>query len=198
MMTARALCVLVSVLGLFLSSCDTAETKGELFYPVDSLLNSQAELLTKTKALLNKSASMGNDLSSASYVPGSVEEWKKELEIFYHINTINKPVNKTEYAVAEAPATGENLQVKTFTSKGTLPVREFRVYFKKSVRSPVRIEADLREDNSMYEGTQQLVMMFDDLDQRSILKAYSIKGGQETFLADSVNFSIRGDITITR
>lgn len=198
MIITRKSCVLVWVIALCLSACETSETSGNLFYPVDSLLNSQADLLTDTKAQLKKTATMGDDLSSASYVPGGVEQWKKELEIFYYINTINKPVNKTEYNVTDASAEGESLRVRTFSSKGSLPVREFRVYFKTNARNPVRIEAELREDNSMYEGTQRLVMTFDEHEDGSILKNYSITGGQETFLADSVKFNIRGDITITR
>lgn len=197
MINLRSLRFVLPVL-VTLFSCSTADTGSAMFYPIDSLLNVQAERLAEQSATLKKTAAMGGDVSSASYVPAGTGEWKKELEIFYHINVVNKPVNKSAYAISETAAEENGLRVTTFAAKEELPVRELRVYFRDNKLIPVRIEAELYEDNSMYEGTQQLRMLFREVDGRTVLKEYSIDGGQEMFLADSVKFSITGEITTTR
>jgi hypothetical protein len=179
-------------------SCAPSGNKEVLFYPVDSLLNVQTRFLSQSGAVLNKTAAMGDDVSSAEYVPPGEEAWKKELEIFYHINTLNKPVNKSSYVVSDELESDSNLMVKTFTAKEDLPVQLLRLYFKTSPEIPARIVARLREENSMYEGTQQLEMQFEEVDNKPVLKSYSVTGGQEMFLADSVQYRITGDITIKR
>lgn len=183
---------------LTLCSCSSADTSAAMFYPIDSVLNLQAEFLAAQRATLKKTAAMGEDISSASYAPASFEEWKKELEIFYHINVVNKPVNRTAYSVSETMPAESDLRVKTLTAKEELPVRELRIYFRENMLAPERIEAELYEDNSMYEGTQQLKMLFEKINGRTVLKNYSIDGGQEMFLADSVQFRITGEIITTR
>lgn len=179
-------------------SCAPAGNKEVLFYPVDSLLNVQTRFLSESGAVLNKTAAMGNEVSSAEYVPPGEDAWKKELEIFYHINTLNKPVNKSSYVVSDEVENSTSLKVKTFTAKEDLPVQLLRVYFKTDPDRPARIEARLREENSMYEGTQQLEMQFEEVDDKPVLKKYSVTGGQEMFLADSVQYRITGDIMIKR
>jgi hypothetical protein len=184
---------------LMFLGCAPAGNKENLFYPVDSLLNVQTRFLSENDAVLNKSAAMGGEVSSAEYVPAGEDAWKKELEIFYHINTLNKPVNKSLYVVSDELENSSGLMVKTFTAKVDLPVQLLRVYFKTSADMPAKIEARLREENSMYEGTQQLEMRFEEIDNKSVLlKNYSVTGGQEMFLADSVQYRITGDITIKR
>jgi hypothetical protein len=184
---------------LMFLGCAPAGNKETLFYPVDSLLNVQTRFLSENDAVLNKSAAMGGEVSSAEYVPAGEDAWKKELEIFYHINTLNKPVNKSLYVVSDELENSSGLMVKTFTAKEDLPVQLLRVYFKTSADMPAKIEARLREENSMYEGTQQLEMRFEEIDNKSVLlKNYSVTGGQEMFLADSVQYRITGDITIKR
>jgi hypothetical protein len=192
--TSRLL--LISVLLPVLFSCESRPVQEVLFYPVDSLLDNQVRQLVASHATLKKSAMMGNDASVAEYEPVDTVAWKKELEIFYHISAINKPVNKSSYSVREEKMPG--LICKSFTSKDDVPVQFLKVYYQESPEVPAKLEARVHESNSMFEGTRDLRMTFDRVGNNITLSEYVIEGGQQMFMADSVQYKITGSISISR
>jgi hypothetical protein len=176
--------------------CDSDARQETLFYPVDSLLNEQVRELNRRHAILNKVVVMAGKSSSAEYVPADSTAWKKEFEIFYHINNVNKPVNKTSYEVGISKE-GSGLNVLTIVAKEELPIEFVKVYYEKHPREIVRLEARVQENNSMYEGTRDLKMQFHKLNGKTVTSDFQITGGQEMFLADSVQYSISGTISIS-
>jgi hypothetical protein len=185
------------ILSLFYS-CTSATTETALFFPVDSLLNAQVRELTAARAELKKTAVIGKEESTSTYVPPDENGWKKELEIFYHINTINKPVNQSLYSTSDQQEDNSELSVRTIRTTAEMPVEFLKVYYRHDPMSPERLVARVRENNTMYEGTRTLEMQFDVVGSKPILRKYLINGGQEMFVGDSVQYGIIGEISISK
>jgi hypothetical protein len=184
------------IIFLIASGCQGKKTTGALFYPVDSVLQNQIHHLAQGHASLRKVAIIGNEETSIVYTPGDTSAWKKELEIFDHINVINKPVNRGEYAMLEEKELSTGFRVKTFTTTENLPVRFLKVYYDRSPAVLRKLEAQVKDENLMYGGTRYLKMEFQGTGNESFLSGYSVKGGQKMFLGDSVEYNITGSISI--
>jgi hypothetical protein len=179
-------------------SCGSDETTVALFYPVDSLLDNQVRQLTRSRATLSKIARMGQEESAVEYIPADTTGWQRELEVFYQISAINKPVNKSSYSIENRRDDSSGLQLKTFYSSEEVPVRMLKVYFRDTPLLPDRIEASVTEVNSMFKGTRNLQLKFAQENDNIVLTGYTIDGGQKMFLADSVRYNIKGSVTISR
>jgi hypothetical protein len=188
-------CLLIAFVSV---SCGSDETTVALFYPVDSLLDNQVRQLTRSRATLSKIARMGQEESAAEYIPADTTGWQKELEVFYQINAINKPVNKSSYSIENRRDESTGLQLKTFYSSEEVPVRMLKVYFRDTPLLPDMIEASVTEVNSMFKGTRNLQLKFAQENDNIVLTGYTIDGGQKMFLADSVRYNIKGSVTISR
>jgi hypothetical protein len=188
--------LLVTALLPVLFSCESRPVQDVLFYPVDSLLDGQVKLLVASHAALKKNAVMGNETSVVEYEPADTIAWKKELEIFYHISAINKPVNKSSYVVREEKMSG--VICKSFISNEEVPVQFLKVYYRESPGSPEKLEARVHENNSMFEGTRDLRMTFDNHNNTITMNEFLVEGGQQMFMADSVQYKITGTISISK
>lgn len=200
-MIIRTIAVFALLLALF-TGCESGKKMESLFFPVDSLLDGQVKALTRRKASLTKNVSMKGQTSTISYAPEDTTGWQKELEIFFHLNAVNKPVNKGLYVVSDSLDVGSNLKARSVHAseeaigEKQVTIRYLKIYYDKTLTRPSRITAEVSEDNAMFEGTRKLEMRFDELDGENILSGYSIRGGQEMFLADSVQFDITGEIKL--
>jgi hypothetical protein len=184
------------IIFLTASGCQSKKTTGTLFYPVDSVLQNQIKYLAQGHASLRKVAIIGNEETSIVYTPGDTSAWKKELEIFNHINVINKPVNRGEYAMSEGKEISSGYRVKTFTTTENLPVRFLKVYYDRKPAVLRKLEAEVKDENLMYGGARYLKMEFQGTGNESFLSEYSVKGGQKMFMGDSVEYNITGSISI--
>lgn len=185
---------IVAILALL--SCEE-EKQPATFYPLDSLLSAQANYLTRIEAGLFKEALLSGKTDTVSYVPGDTTAWLNELGIFQKLDIINKPVNKGSYLVNDGLFDPQsNLTVKAFTSLKKLPVVYLKIYYQGTIQKPRKIEALYDEANALYESSRLLSMHFAQIDDATVLTSYSIKGGQEMILADSVAFFISGRILV--
>lgn len=185
---------IVAILALL--SCEE-EKQPATFYPLDSLLSAQANYLTRIDAGLFKEALLSGKTDTVSYVPGDTTAWLNELGIFQKLDIINKPVNKGSYLVNDGLFDPQsNLTVKAFTSLKKLPVVYLKIYYQGTIQKPRKIEALYDEANALYESSRLLSMHFAQIDDATVLTSYSIKGGQEMILADSVAFFISGRILV--
>lgn len=176
-----------------MTSC-TQPTETSNLYNIDSLVTEQIRLLATTKPTLEKHAVLGSGTDTLAYVPDSTQ-WNKELEIFRQLDVMNKPVNRAYYLVDDnLYDPGSNLTVKAFTALEPLPVRSVRVFYDTDILQPRKIEAIYDEENTLYKSSKNLLLEFQQIDNKNLLTSYSIDGGQKMILSDSVTFSVKGRI----
>ena len=185
---------LLLLLFVTMASCDRQQAKENL-YPIDSLLYQQIKFLQNSNAMLTKEADLKGVADSTSYSPKDSTAWAEELDVFLQLSAINKPGNKRSYIIDnELYDPGSNLTVKALTTTGDLPVKSMRVFFDKSATEPRKIEAIYSEHNVLYSSSRNLLLEFQQINNKNVLTSYSIDGVQKMVLSDSVRFSVDGKI----
>jgi hypothetical protein len=204
-MSARISVIVVSMLALLSSACDFQAEDQTHFYDIDSLLTQQIKVLTSHQASLEKSAWMSTDSSSVKYIPKDSSAWRKELEVFIDMNTINKPVNHDDYILKSESDRHNGLTTRSFVAKPDLSgdeLEDLRVEYliisTTSTGELRKISAKMKENNSMYSGTRYLEMRFSSFGHGICLTGYQIDGGQKMFLGDSVQYKITASIEIPK
>jgi hypothetical protein len=179
-----------------LASCES-ERQPATFYPVDSLVSGQINHLTEIRAGLFKEALLSGKTDTITYIPDDTVAWMNELGIFRKLDIINKPVNKGSYLVSDGLLDPRsNLTVMAFTSLKRLPVRYLKIYYQGTIDKPRKIEALYDEKNALYSSARLLSMSFQQVENKTVLTGYAIKGGQKMIFGDSVAFYITGKILI--
>lgn len=190
-------CIAVSLFSLLLFSCETKKNQSILYFPVDSLMHAQVDFLVESKAVLTKKATIDGSEETNSFTPKNTTAWSRELDIFAELNTINKPINsgnyKIEYGLQDP---NSNLTIRSFTSIRKSPIVYMRILYLQVPSRIRRIEALQQEENSLLKSSRTLIMEFQEVHNKTVLTSYSIEGGQKMFLGDSVQFSIKGTITL--
>lgn len=182
---------------LVLISCSQQKEKQVIYYPVDSLLNAQVNYLTDAKAKLTKDAEINGLQESTSFTPADATGWQHELDIFFALNTLNKPINLGSYTVTkDQPDSTSNLLIQSFSTTKDLPVKYVNIYYLDNPSDIKKIEALYSEKTSLLKESRLLTLEFKEVNNKNILNSYSIQGGQKMFLGDSVQFSIRGTISL--
>jgi hypothetical protein len=182
---------------LFFISCSQQKEKQVIYYPIDSLLKAQVNYLTDAKAKLSKDVEINGLKESKSLAPADTTAWQHELDIFFALNTLNKPINLGSYTIVNAqPDSTSNLLIQSFSTTEELPVKYFNVYYLDSPSNIKKIEALYSEANSLLKESRLLTLEFKEVYNKNILNSYSIQGGQKMFLGDSVQFSVRGTISL--
>ena len=185
------------LMSLFLLASCEQQRQPATFYPVDSLISGQINYLAQTRAGLFKEALLSGKTDTASYIPGDTLAWLNELGIFRKLDVINKPVNKNSYLVSDGLFDpGSNLTVKAFTSLKNLPVVYLKIYYQGNIEKPRKIEALYDEANPLYESARLLSMHFVQIENKTVLTSFSIKGGQKMIFGDSVAFYISGKVLV--
>lgn len=184
----------IFIFTLLLFAACASPTEIEPLYPIDKLVADQLAYLRKMQPKLKKEALLGNEKSEATFTPDSIE-WAKELEIFRELSELNNPANKGLYIIDDnLYDPSSNLTVKAFTSIEELPVRSLRVFYQEDVRMPRKIEAEYSENLRLYRSTRRLTMTFQQLNNKMSLVSYSMEGGQQVILGDSIEISIKATI----
>lgn len=182
---------------LFFFSCSGIDQETSGLFSINNLLDEQSGYLTKNASRLTKISSLGEHSDTIVVIPKNAEEWKKELEIFAVIDVINKPANKGFYKVEILADNKSNLSVKSIATKEALPIQFLRLFYQSTEDKVRRIEAKYNESNVLYKSTRLLTMEFQQVEGDLVLTSYEILGDQKMFLADSVKYIIRGDVTLS-
>jgi len=184
--------------GLLVIGCEERSTDTVLFYPIDSLISAQIDLLDDARASVRKVAIMGDDHNTMLFTPDSIT-WAKEMDIFRGLGAINKPINREGYQKTSEQDSKSNLNVVSFTSvDDEAPVEYLKVFYDGTPDRLRLIEGSVRESNSMYAGRRFLSLEFQEIKGKVFLSGYSVRGGQKMFLGDSVNYSIKAGISLKR
>ncbi len=184
--------IVLILLGSLVSCADGKKTKA--LYPVDSLLQAQANYLSARKAHLKKIVILGGKEEEISLAPKDIIAWRNELEIFTALDVINKPINRSYYSIEDLSDSRSNLKVKAFTTKEDLPVRFIKIYYYQSPNKLRRLEAQFKESNSLYTSLRDLTMDFQQFGDTIVLTSYNIVGGQKMMLDDTVQYRITGSL----
>jgi hypothetical protein len=186
------------LVALGFASCNQRQVRENL-YPIDSLLNEQVRLFQKQKVTLTKEALLKESEDKKNYLPSDSAAWAKELDIFFQLAAINKPGNKSNYLIDDQLYDpGSNLTVKALTAKEDLPVRSLRVFYDRDPLQPRKIEAIFQEGNVLYSTARNLLLEFQQIDNKNMLTSYSIHGIQKMVLSDSVRFVVRARINVEK
>jgi hypothetical protein len=181
--------------GLF--ACTQQAGTPTRYYAIDSLVRGQIHLLAARHATLTKTATLGAQQDTATFIPGDTLAWTKELDLFLELKILNKPTSVGAYTVTDnLPDTRSNLRIKSIETQQPLPVRYLKIFYHGTPARVRRIEAQFREDNSLYHSGRFLTMEFDELQQQPVLLAYSVTGGQKIFLGDTVAYTVSAKVSV--
>ena len=186
--------IVLIIIGSLVSCSEGKKTKA--LYPVDSLLQAQANYLSARKAHLKKVVLLGGKEEEISLAPKDIKAWRNELEIFTALDVINKPINRSYYSIEDLSDSRSNLKVKAFTTKEDLPVRYIKIYYYQSPNKLRRLEAQFKESNSLYSSLRDLTMDFQQFGDTIVLTSYNIVGGQKMLLDDTVKYHITGSLAL--
>ncbi len=186
--------IVLILIGSLVSCSDGKKTKA--LYPVDSLLQAQANYLSAKKAHLKKIVLLGGKEEEISLAPKDIIAWRNELEIFTALDVINKPINRSYYSIEDLSDSRSNLKVKAFTTTEDLPVRYIKIYYYQSPNKLRRLEAQFKESNSLYTSLRDLTMDFQQFGDTIVLTSYNIVGGQKMLLDDTVQYHITGSLAL--
>ncbi|HEY5919702.1 MAG TPA: hypothetical protein VIU13_19920 [Chryseolinea sp.] len=186
--------IVLILIGSLFSCSDGKKTKA--MYPVDSLLQAQANYLSVKKAHLKKTVLLGGKEEEISLYPKDIIAWRNELEIFTALDVINKPINRSYYSIEDLSDSRSNLKVKSFTTTEDLPVRFIKIYYYQSPNKLRRLEAQFKESNSLYTSSRDLTMDFQQFGDTIVLTSYNISGGQKMLLDDTVQYHITGSLAL--
>jgi hypothetical protein len=193
---------LIGVAGIVLCAiaCKPVENTSERYYNLDSLLQAQTQLLISTKPSLTKSAYLGERKETKRFSPDSLG-WIDEFGTLSELALINKPIYRGMYSVRDEQDSKSNLRILSYVIKdkeeeSKIPVRNVRIYYLGSLDRIKRIEGSYNEENELYRGTHRLSIELQDVYNKTMITSYSIEGHQKMILADSVDFTIEGQIGI--
>lgn len=187
-------CVFIS---LMLSACASKkkEAQPDLFN-FDSLLNNQVRQLVNFKAVLQKEVEMQGKVERITLELLDSQRWMNELEIFQQLSQINKPINRTSYSIAESDDKQSNLKIRSFHSDEQIPFQDIKIYYLEAPSDIRKVEGTVNQQNPIYKSTRALTLNFSEVHNNHLLTSYSIKGGQQIIMGDTVQFNVQGSITI--
>jgi hypothetical protein len=190
--------VSATLLIILCSSCsNNQKAKGGKYFAIDSLVKEQVKYLSAVKATITKETLLNNKTDTAVFTPPDTMLWSKELDAFLQLKDMNKPIHHGAYTVEDNLLdTQSNLKVKLFKGTNEQNVKWLKLYYHDSISKLKKIEARFDEENPLYESERLLTMEFQEFNNKTLLTSYAIIGGQKMFMADTVEFSIKGKIKI--
>ncbi len=182
---------LIAILAaLVIVSCENNNEVSKNYFNIDSLLDHQLIYLEGKGARLSKAASIDSASDMTTFKPDSAS-WAKELEVFRHLDIINKPIYVDAYKVTDGVKdVNSNLMVRSFVAKREVPVKSLKLYYQGSPRKLRKLEATLSEQNSLYYTARKLSIELEDINKQMVIASYDVRGVQKMILSDSVRFSI--------
>lgn len=177
-----------------LASCQNKETATTKFFNIGSLLDNQVNYLIKSKASITKFAAVDTAEDKSTFTPDK-EGWENELAVFRQLELINKPIYAQAYEVEDGiKDMNSNLQVRVFTARHNVPIKQFKIYYQDQPERIRKIEATIDEQNSLYYTSRNFEIELDDHQNGVALSHFKVRGVQKMILRDSVNFTISSTI----
>jgi hypothetical protein len=183
------------LIGLISVSCQEKRVVEKRYLDLDSLMNAQVAILSKSKVSLTKKAVIGLKKDSSITVPDS-SAWSQELDVFRQLDLINRPIYRDVYQINDKMKDSKsNLLIYSLEARSKSPIPYLRLYYQDTPSRLKKLEAVYQESNSLYASHRLLKMYFDDTTGRPSLTGYLIEGDQKMILSDSIHYTITAHIT---
>jgi hypothetical protein len=178
--------------------CQRKGATTKRYFDLDSLINSQVTNLSRSKASLKKEASiLGKSSTSINALDST--SWSHELDVFRQLDLINLPIYSDVYEIKNGTKDSKsNLLIRSFEAPANSAVPYLRLFYQTSPARLKKLEAQYREANSLYNTQRKLVMYFDDSAVKALLTRFLIEGTQKMIFSDSVQYTIRAEIQLTK
>jgi len=189
----------VIVLSATLSSCVQKPAVNAQYVNIDSILQAQKKILSASPTVLFREVRLDNKIERDSSKNLDSAGWASELDEFSRLATINKPTYNGTFAIEDGlKDASSNLTVKAFINTEHLPIKYVKLYYQDHPFKLRKIESLYAEGekNLLYKNSRLFVLEFRDIYNKTMLSSYSIKGGQKILAGDTIEFTIRGTITI--
>ena len=188
---------LLFFLGLFFyASCNydqsTIALSENKYYNIDSLLDAQVFLLTKSNAQLSKKVTLEEVILNMDST-----DWSSALSVFRHLD-LNKPsLNDAYFVINNIADSSSNLTILQYQLKDQNShqrLKELRFYYLESLKNIKKITAESRSTSLIYSSKNIYELSFGQDQKQTTLKSYTIGLQQKTLFKDSVNSTISFEI----
>ncbi len=175
-----------------LASCTESARKADSYF--DSLVTNQVKVLSLAKASILKQARIDGNQDETTFTPDSTL-WENELDIFRQLEIYERPAYRDAYEIKDGISDGKsNLTVRSYHALKSIPVRDLKFYYHDQFQHLKKIEATYQEQNTLYTTWRTLQMDFEEVNGKSVLSSYGIRGIQKMILSDSIKFSIHSKV----
>lgn len=152
------------------------------YFPIRSFLLAQQQQFIKQGTGVQKTVLLEGQSETNIIYPKDSADWFGELAAFFEAN-INKPAYQGAYKVDTLFVDTDSLtRVSYIAQKPDLRVRWLHVYYAPNATEPSLLEAELFQQNLLYDSRQQLQFLPDE--------GYSIKGYQDVLLLGADSFAV--------
>ncbi len=168
------------------------ETDGLKYYDLNGLIDQQLVWLIELNPKIRKTAVLNGIPESSSMRLDSVQ-WARELKIFRDAD-LNKSRLRLEYRIVEdlsEPTSNLKIRLYEAINKEMMEVEYLKIFYVEKEEDLRKLEASVREKNSLFSSKKTLYMTFEDDGNGSIkIKHFKIEGQQKMILMDTVKFSL--------
>src|SRR5258708_31978688 len=148
-----------ALLFLFAAACSQEQRPALKLFDFDGLIDDQISQLSQRMRVLDKEVDMGGIKSDSTFLP-SAKGWESELEIFRHLEMINKPSYRDIYKIEDpVEDTKSNLKIRQY-STASAPVPLVKLFYQNELTQLKKIEAATTEKNLLYSTRRDLLMQF--------------------------------------
>lgn len=179
--------------GIFSSCKQERSVSG--YYPVDSLLKEQIQLLTNTSVSLQKEAWINSAHQDTLIVSLDSATWSNELDMFNEIDWINRPINQGGYTILDQQNDPySNLIIREYRANKNRTIQYLKLYYQDTPTKLRKLESLYEMESALLFSKRKLTMEFTDLYNKNILSSYSVEGKQKLVMGDSVHYLIKGKV----
>ena len=162
------------------------------YYDLNGLIDQQLVWLIEFNPEIRKTAVLNGIPESSSMRLDSVQ-WARELKIFRDAD-LNKSRLRLEYRIVEdlsEPTSNLKIRLYEAINKEMMEVEYLKIFYVEKEEDLRKLEASVREKNSLFSSKKTLYMTFEDDGNGSIkIKHFKIEGQQKMILMDTVKFSL--------
>ena len=187
------------VLAILLISCNTdaPQTRISEYYNLDSLVNSQINLLSADQVTVQKKVTLDGENEEISSEL-SKEQWKDELKLFVDADMNVPSLSGVYECKCGMNDKYSNLLIDKYfpkNGKDKSRIRLFEVYYFEEISKVRKILIEEKEENELYFSSRRLVMNFEINQNRMMLSSWTIEGLQKLLFKDTVSYIVEGKVS---